>query len=149
MSKPAGEFVDRLRRELADVRSWIARLGAEPKPSELETAGDNTPFSEELDAMQLAEASELRAQFLAWLTEREMRLQDALRRVQQGVYGICTQCGRAIARERLAAVPETNLCLECQARVERAERPCGPAAGPGQWVLAEEFYKEHEVAETG
>jgi RNA polymerase-binding transcription factor DksA len=146
MSKPAGEFVKRLRRELADVQAWIARLGAEPRAAELESAGDNTPFSEELDAMQAAEAAELSAQFLAWLTDREIRLKDALERVQQGTYGLCLRCGRTIPRERLAAVPETHLCVECKILAERVERQGG--AGAEEWELADEFYREQALAET-
>jgi DnaK suppressor protein len=46
----------------------------------------------------------------------------ALRRVDEGVYGICERCGNPINPERLEAKPEATLCIECMAVVERLAR---------------------------
>ncbi|SFP49228.1 TraR/DksA family transcriptional regulator [Actinomadura madurae] len=40
-------------------------------------------------------------------------IDDALRRLDQGTYGICEQCGAPIAAERLTARPATRTCLAC------------------------------------
>jgi len=45
-------------------------------------------------------------------------IEYALARIRAGSYGICQSCGRAIAVERLRAIPETPLCIDCQARIE-------------------------------
>ena len=37
----------------------------------------------------------------------------ALARVDEGTYGRCTTCGRAISSERLEALPATPVCLNC------------------------------------
>lgn len=37
-----------------------------------------------------------------------------LRRIEQGTFGRCTNCGGDINRRRLDAVPWTPLCIECQ-----------------------------------
>ena len=145
MSRPAGGFVETLRRELQDVRSWIARLAGEPRPEEMESAGDNTPFSEEIDAMQAAEEAEMRRQFVSWLTDREMRLRDALDRVAQGLYGLCVRCGHRIPRERLAAVPEAALCVRCQSLAEQEERQGHP--GPNAREEAARYAGEQARAE--
>jgi RNA polymerase-binding transcription factor DksA len=38
---------------------------------------------------------------------------EALRRMDQGAYGKCEQCGRAIAKARLEAIPYTRFCVTC------------------------------------
>jgi DnaK suppressor protein len=44
----------------------------------------------------------------------------ALRRVEEGTYGLCEDCGEAIDERRLRALPATPFCTPCQARHERA-----------------------------
>jgi DnaK suppressor protein len=46
-------------------------------------------------------------------------VQLALARIHSGSYGICQSCGRHINPERLRAIPETPLCIDCQTRAER------------------------------
>ncbi len=38
----------------------------------------------------------------------------ALRRIDDGTYGVCTNCGNPIAPERLEARPWATLCIDCQ-----------------------------------
>jgi RNA polymerase-binding protein DksA len=38
----------------------------------------------------------------------------ALARLEAGTYGTCTSCGKAIAPERLDALPWAALCIDCQ-----------------------------------
>lgn len=40
-------------------------------------------------------------------------IRAALDRVNTGEYGFCTQCGTAIAPERLDLLPATPFCAEC------------------------------------
>jgi DnaK suppressor protein len=56
--------------------------------------------------------------------ERELlgRLREALEQIDSGSYGICEECGEAIALKRLMARPTTSLCVECQSRREVHER---------------------------
>jgi DnaK suppressor protein len=41
-------------------------------------------------------------------------LDDALKRIEQGTYGFCTDCGKLIDKERLEAVPHAQQCVECK-----------------------------------
>jgi RNA polymerase-binding protein DksA len=55
--------------------------------------------------------------------ERKLASIDcALRRAQNGTYGICERCGQRIDPARLEAVPETILCLQCKMITERETR---------------------------
>lgn len=47
------------------------------------------------------------------LQQRTEELEDALERLEAGTYGICESCGRPIDIERLEALPQTRLCIDC------------------------------------
>ena len=57
------------------------------------------------------------------LTDRErdkvQAIQEALERVEDGTYGICESCESEISPGRLAALPFTRRCVNCQAEHER------------------------------
>lgn len=42
-----------------------------------------------------------------------LRINLALKRIEQGQYGLCCQCGTQIAEGRLDSIPETPLCTSC------------------------------------
>jgi RNA polymerase-binding protein DksA len=42
----------------------------------------------------------------------------ALQRIDGGTYGVCTNCGREIPRERLEANPWASLCIDCKRKAE-------------------------------
>jgi len=44
---------------------------------------------------------------------------DAIKRIESGTYGICESCEEEIDKDRLAAMPFTKLCLSCQEDLER------------------------------
>ncbi len=39
-------------------------------------------------------------------------IEGALRRIEEGTYGVCAACGRSISEERLEAVPYATLCID-------------------------------------
>ena len=51
--------------------------------------------------------------------EKLTHVDDALKRIEAGTYGICESCEEEIDKERLAAMPFTKLCLSCQEDLER------------------------------
>ena len=51
--------------------------------------------------------------------EKLTHVDDALKRIEAGSYGVCESCEEEIDRERLAAMPFTKLCLSCQEDLER------------------------------
>ena len=42
----------------------------------------------------------------------------ALKRIEDGTYGTCVNCGREIPVERLEAYPWASLCIDCRRRAE-------------------------------
>lgn len=41
------------------------------------------------------------------------QIEAAVRRIEQGVYGMCERCGQAIHPDRLQALPYATTCLSC------------------------------------
>lgn len=58
--------------------------------------------------------------------ERDSRLiakiKDALERLEEGTFGICEDCGKPIAEERLRVRPVASFCIECKRKQEAQER---------------------------
>ena len=53
----------------------------------------------------------------------ELRAIDAARRrLEDGSYGICTDCGGEVGFQRLHAEPEAARCIDCQRRHEKTYR---------------------------
>jgi len=59
------------------------------------------------------------------LGERESRMvadiDQALRRIEEGTYGVCERCGKPIDERRLEALPTARYDAACQAQVEASE----------------------------
>ncbi len=45
-------------------------------------------------------------------------IDEALARVADGSYGVCSECGQPIARARLQALPYARHCIECARKLE-------------------------------
>lgn len=45
-------------------------------------------------------------------------VRQALRRMQDGTYGLCRQCGERLSTERLEVLPQVALCMPCQQAAE-------------------------------
>ena len=50
--------------------------------------------------------------------EELIKMDEAERKLNEGTYGICEECGRDIGEERLAALPCAVRCVECEEHLE-------------------------------
>ena len=61
--------------------------------------------------------------------QRERKLireiEHALRRLEEGTFGLCDLCGEEILEKRLKVYPMTNSCIQCQREQETKERVRG------------------------
>ena len=80
------------------------------------------------DEMDLA-SSEYLQSFEFRLRGREKaylsKLNLALQKIDEGTFGICTECEEPINKKRLEARPETQLCIRCKEDQEQAEKAYG------------------------
>jgi DnaK suppressor protein len=56
-------------------------------------------------------------------SETLQKIDDALRRLEEGTYGTCAECGNEISEARLRALPFADLCISCQEMAEESEEP--------------------------
>jgi len=59
---------------------------------------------------------------LGLLANEEHALEEvaaALGRLDQGAFGVCEECGGAVPRERLKAIPYTRHCVDCARKLEQ------------------------------
>lgn len=47
------------------------------------------------------------------------QIDDALKRLDEGAFGMCSECQRPITMSRLKAVPYASLCIDCQRKKEQ------------------------------
>ncbi len=46
-------------------------------------------------------------------------IDEALQRMEEGIYGVCQQCFKSIDESRLEALPFVKMCVTCQSEVEK------------------------------
>jgi len=75
-------------------------------------------------------------------------IDHALRRLEEGTYGVCEECGRRIPAARLRAVPFASLCVACKERDEREQ--AATEEEPSRWERLESVPSdEDEAADRG
>jgi DnaK suppressor protein len=86
---------------------------------------DPDDFPDEIDTA----SSEMNLAFQGRLRERERgllsKINQALEKIEQGVYGECESCGEQISVKRIEARPVAELCIDCKSEQEQLERRNG------------------------
>jgi RNA polymerase-binding protein DksA len=98
-----------LRRERDSLRHSVRWLG-----DSVRTLGDSQALEGPGQQADVASDEAEEEVDLALQTAARRKLAEveaALRRLDDGTYGICENCGKPISLERLRAVPWTTLCL--------------------------------------
>ena len=75
------------------------------------------------------------------IRERESKLirkiEHALKKLEDGTFGICEECGREISEERLKARPIATLCIKCKEKQETEENVIGfrGSSHESRWII--------------
>lgn len=112
----ASAFVVETREELRTKRDQLlSRLDS--IRSDLKQA--RGPLEHDLDDQAIELENEEVLARLELATRRELeQVLAALDRIDEGVFGICVDCGAQISSARLRVMPHTIRCLACAARLE-------------------------------
>ena len=103
----------RLEDKQAELQQHIATLtGSLPQPEDAIQASNGVvePEEEAVDLEQTDVDQAILDNEKALLAE----VQQALVRIENGTYGICSNCGEPIPEKRLEAIPWATLCLTCE-----------------------------------
>jgi DnaK suppressor protein len=119
MSKKDLAFFEDLLNQKKEV--LLQELGYFDQSNHGESTGD-------LASQQLADqaSANIDTEQAFRLASREGKLlnflEDALRKVKEGTYGICVECQELIPKARLEAVPVAKMCIECKMAKEEAAK---------------------------
>lgn len=88
--------------------------------SEMTVSKENYPDPNDRASLESDRNFELR------IRDRErkliMKMQEAIKRIDDGTFGICEVCGGSISEKRLMARPVTTLCIDCKTKQEKMEK---------------------------
>jgi DnaK suppressor protein len=103
------EIVDQVQEKMRDVRS----------------EGANNPDQGVLDAAESSEADiqdEIEFALIQMKAETLNKIDEALRRLDEGTFGHCFECGEEISERRLRALPFAVRCKDCEEAREVAQQ---------------------------
>ena len=108
------------RTKLADEIKTIAR---EASISPREASGDLSAYTVHMADMAADTYDrELSMNLVTGEQELLYQIDDALKRLDDGSFGICQQCSQPITMSRLKAVPYASMCINCQRTKEQQHK---------------------------
>jgi DnaK suppressor protein len=112
----------KLKRFKALLKDQLASLSDNTTDTREHMEVDPQPFADPNDRA----AHESDRNFDLRLRDRDrkliLKIHEALRRIDEGTFGVCEDGGNAIEDTRLQARPVTSQCFECKDDQERRER---------------------------
>jgi DnaK suppressor protein len=106
------------KEKLEYFKALLETLAGELAEGLAADAGKTDTVSLDESIGRLSRAGALQSQKIAQalqgnLSQRQQAVKAALRRIEDGTYGVCVACKQPIAEKRLEAMPETPLCVNC------------------------------------
>src|SRR6187549_2606734 len=103
------EIMDQVQEKIRDVR----------------TESPNSPTQGVLDAAESSETDiqdEIEFALIQMKAETLNKIDEALRRLEEGTYGYCFECGDEVSERRLRALPFAVRCKDCEEAREVAQQ---------------------------
>jgi RNA polymerase-binding transcription factor DksA len=140
--KPLGaKFLEKQRKNLLELRDHILDQMQGVAQDSLKS-NDNAPSSafgmHQADAGSDAYEKDFALSLLSQEQDALYEIEEALKRIEQGTYGVCEMSGDAIPVERLEAIPFARYTVQCQEQMERENR------GKNRWDTAPQFMDSAE-----
>jgi DnaK suppressor protein len=95
-----------LKARLSELAGRVAEIDSElrkPLSADSEERATDLENQAALEAIENSERHEIH------------QIKEALKRISEGAYGICAQCGADIDPKRLQALPTATRCISCAA----------------------------------
>jgi len=104
----------RLESERKRLTEELEQLIANVRPAEERREG--SPFGKREE--EATETIELEKRLALEKRVRDLlaEVEHALRKFDEGTYGLCDICGQPIDPDRLEALPQANLCMSCKSQ---------------------------------
>jgi len=113
MTTTFDELYQRVKQEQERLTKGLEQLRASAPP--VGEAKEGSPYGKKEEGAAEAFELEKRLALEKRLTGLLSEVEHALKKFEQGTYGLCDVCGQLIDRARLEVLPQANLCLGCKA----------------------------------
>jgi DnaK suppressor protein len=114
------------REQIQYIRNVLVR-----KMDELQVASNKMVDEMKKESMELADpldraAVELDRAITLTIRDRDRKIIENIRamltRIDEGLFGLCDDCGETLPTKRILAAPLSRLCKHCQEKIENMEK---------------------------
>ena len=112
-------------KQMLEGRRRELQAQVQGKMRDVRASGEVNKLTEVFDAGESSEndiQEDIELALIQMKAETLNKVDDALRRLEQGSYGNCFECGDEIAEKRLRALPFAVRCKDCEEAKELAEQ---------------------------
>jgi RNA polymerase-binding protein DksA len=119
--KETEDLRDRLREEREELAAQLSTIEEDAfSSSQSDLVGDVGLDDESADAGTATFEREKDLSIEQNVRDLLHKIDAALKRIEEGTYGICERCGRPIEKTRIKALPYVDLCIkDAQAQSRR------------------------------
>ena len=127
-----------LRDSLLDQMQDVAQGNLRAAPE----SGGGAAFGQHMgDAGSDAYEKDFALSLLSQEQDSLNEIEDSLKRIEEGTYGVCEKSGKTIPKARLEALPWARYTVECQAEIEKAMK------GKRRWDSSPQFMDTNDSVE--
>ena len=136
-------FFDRQKRRLLDLRDHFLDQMQSVAQDSLRSRAENNEASavgqHQADAGSDAYEKDFALSLLSQEQDALYEIEEALKRIEVGTYGVCEMSNKYIPHTRLEAIPFARFTVECQQQLEKENR------GRRRWDTAPQFMDSAEA----
>lgn len=112
-----------IRKELQESTAYIENINKEQSMGARESSGDLSSYAyHQADQGSDTNLMEQTVMMMEGERDKIRLLNDAMRRIADGSYGICEMCGENIQESRLEVIPYAIYCVSCKEKMEDKKR---------------------------
>ena len=117
------QFRQLLITERVKLADEIKSIAHDASISPRDASGDLSAYTVHMADMA-ADTYERELSMNIVTSEQELlyQIDDALKRLDEGAFGLCQQCSQPITMSRLKAVPYASMCITCQRAKEQQRK---------------------------
>jgi len=113
------DLIEQIKEKLIEKKRQILETIEKDEIEEIADVESENVIGDIIDAAN----SVYEMQIFKSLSEKELKalseIEEALKRIEEGVYGRCVSCGKEIEEKRLLAIPEAKKCIKCKSIEEK------------------------------
>jgi len=122
-AKKLKKFEEIIQKELKESVAYVEDINKDQSIGARESSGDLSSYAYH-QADQGSDTNLMKQTVMMMEQERNKirQLNDALRKIYEGNYGVCEMCGENINESRLEIIPYAQYCIACMEKMEDKKR---------------------------